>query len=162
RALRGERRGQDVPGGGAPGDPHPSGLGAQGALREPHLHHPHRAAPPRGERGGAGLPLPARRDARGPVPLPLASQLGPVLGQPLCAAPRDVGLLPAAAPRAPGDREGRPAVLPALSRVPSPARARSLSSRCWSSSSPTPPPSTARRPASWPIACARSRRSPWA
>jgi alpha-ketoglutarate-dependent taurine dioxygenase len=46
-----------------------------------------------------------------PVPLPLAAALRRVLGQPLCPAPRAVGLLPAAAARAPRDGEGRQAFL---------------------------------------------------
>ena len=71
-----------------------------------------------GERRRAAHALRAHRDAGVPVPLPLAGQLGGVLGQPLRAAPRDVGLLPAAPPRPPRDREGGPAVLPAVIPVP--------------------------------------------
>ena len=60
------------------------------------------------------LPLPPRRDARAALPLPLAAALGGLLGQPRRPAPRDVGLLPAAAARAPRHDQGRQAVLPSL------------------------------------------------
>src|SRR5205085_11045591 len=100
-----------VPEGRAPRDPHAPGLRAQGALRQRRLHDAHRAALARRERRRAADALPPRRDAGVPLPLPLAGELGGLLGQPLRAAPRDVGLLPAAPPRASRDDQGRHARL---------------------------------------------------
>ena len=105
---------QGLPQGRAPGRPHPPRLRPQGAVRQRRVHHAHRAAQAAGERRAAAVPLPPRRDAGVPLPLPLAGELGRVLGQPLRAAPRDVGLLPAAPPRPPRDDQGRQAVLSRL------------------------------------------------
>src|SRR6185436_4550800 len=75
----------------------------------------HRAAQARGERRAVAVPLPPRRDAGVPLPIPVAGELGRVLGQPLHAAPRHEGLLPAAPPRPSRDHQGRQALLPRLS-----------------------------------------------
>jgi hypothetical protein len=92
-------------------DPDASGVRTQGALRESRLHHQDRAAEAPRERRAAAAPLSPHRGAGVPVPLPLAGELGGVLGQPLRAAPRDVGLLPATTPRPSRDDPGRQTVL---------------------------------------------------
>src|SRR5207253_1495998 len=74
----------------------------------------HRPALAYGERRAAGISLSARGDAGVPLPLPLAGELRGLLGQPLRPTPRDVGLLPAAAPRPPRDHQRRQALLPGL------------------------------------------------
>src|SRR4029434_10291309 len=76
----------------------------------------HQAAQAAGERGGTAVPLPPRRDAGIPLPVSLAGELGRVLGQPLHAAPRDVGLLSAAPPRPSRDDQGCQALLSRLVR----------------------------------------------
>jgi hypothetical protein len=79
------------------------------------LHDAHLPACAGGERRAAPDALPPRGDAGVPVPVPLAGAVGGVLGQPLRPAPRDVGLLPAAAARQSGDDPRRQAVRPAVS-----------------------------------------------
>src|SRR5205823_1534543 len=110
-----------VPEGRASGGANAPGVGPQGALRQRRLHHAHRAARTLGERRGAAVPLSPRRDAGVPVPLPLAGELRRLLGQPLRAAPRHVGLLPAAPPRPPRDDQGRPAILSPVRRSTGPS-----------------------------------------
>ncbi len=70
---------------------------ASPAVREQLLHDAHQRTLEVRERVAPRPSVPAHRDAGIPVPLPLAAPLGRVLGQPLHAASRDLGLLPAAA-----------------------------------------------------------------
>ena len=76
RPLRRERRpGKIFPKAEHPVDPHAPRLRAQGALRQPRLHHAHRAA--QAQRRATRVlrdALPSHRDAGVPVPLPLAGR----------------------------------------------------------------------------------------
>jgi alpha-ketoglutarate-dependent taurine dioxygenase len=91
--------------------------GAARAIRQPRVHHAHRRAQARGERRRPPDAVPPRRDPGAPLPLPVGAPVHRVLGQPVRAAPRDVGLLPAAPARQPRDDPGRQAVLPAVTRA---------------------------------------------
>src|SRR3546814_396885 len=87
------------------------GDAAQGGLRQQLLHDPHPGAEQKRERRGAEDALRACRGPDVPVPLPLAEELGRLLGQSLRPASGDVGLFPADALGLPGDGARRPAVL---------------------------------------------------
>src|SRR5205807_2023971 len=83
----------------------------QSALRQPQLHDPDQRSEPPRKRCGAGDAVPPLRNAGVSMPLPLAGGIGGVLGQSRRAAPRNVGLFPAAPPRPPRHGQGRPPVL---------------------------------------------------
>ena len=68
--------------------------------------HPRHSA--RRERRVLALPVRAHGEPAVPVPLPLAAEFDRVLGQPLRAAPGDVGLLAASPLRQPGEGVGAP------------------------------------------------------
>ena len=84
---------------------------AQGAVRQSRLHDTHHGLAQTRKRRAARDAGAPRRDAGIPVPLPLGHQLRRLLGQSLCAAPRDLRLSPAGAARPPRDYQGRQAVL---------------------------------------------------
>ena len=75
------------------------------------LHPLHRRHPARRKRRRPALSVRAHGQPAVPVPFPLARELDRVLGQPLRAASRHVGLLAAHPLGFPGDRAGRPAGL---------------------------------------------------
>ncbi len=79
----------------------------QGALRQFDVHDAHRRTAKEGARRHPWLLVRVRCAAAIPVPLPMAEELDGFLGQPLRAAPGDLGLLAADAFWVPRDDQGR-------------------------------------------------------
>jgi hypothetical protein len=93
------------------GDPYASGNRPQGPLREPDVHDPHQRAERSGKRRRARIPLRPLGTDRFPDPLQMGAERRRLLGQPLCDAPRGLGLLAERAQGAARHNQGRAAAL---------------------------------------------------